>query len=178
MDLIRNAAEKSKRKLTALPLLIVLFVISYTLLTRLVIEQDKTIDSQRSLIHMLFADNISLSTVHKHAAKLPKNLGPQGNIQVEFEAPGSTGSFPSSQIRSNQVQSQAQLTQVPSIQTPSTQVPSKQVQSNQVQSSKSGPQANSKTDHKGKTRRGEKLPARPPVELTDPSDMRRTSFSI
>lgn len=193
MDLIRNAAEKGKRKHTALPLLIVLFVISYSLLTKLVIEQDKTIDSQRSLIHLLFADNISLSTVHKHAAKLPKNLDGTGKVQLEFEVPGSTRSSPSSQIRSNQVQSPSHLAQVPSIQTPSTQVQtsqvqagqvqadqvqSNQVQSNQVQSSKSGPQTNAKTNHGGKTRRADKVPAKPPVELTDPTDMRRSLFSI
>ena len=57
MDAIANAATKHKRKLTALPLLVVLFVISYLVLTKLVIEQDKTIDSQRSMIHMLFKDN-------------------------------------------------------------------------------------------------------------------------
>src|SRR5438270_3768706 len=92
MGLIPNSAEKGKVKHTALPLLVGLFVISYSLLTMLVVEQDKTIDSQRSLIHLLFADNISLSTVHKHASRLPKNLGAHGKIQVEFEAPGSVES--------------------------------------------------------------------------------------
>ena len=41
MNATANAATKRKRKLTALPLLVVLFVISYFLLTKLVIEQDK-----------------------------------------------------------------------------------------------------------------------------------------
>lgn len=158
-DAIVNAAIKRKRKLTTLPLLVVLFVISYFLLTKLVIEQDKTIDSQRSLIHMLFKDNVYLSMLHKHAG-VPKKA--RTGSQLQAGNPASQN--PASESQSSPMSS---LAQVPSTEVPSTQVPA----------SKVGPTANAKNDRK--TRKAEKSrPEIPPVELTDPSDMRRVSFSI
>ena len=151
MDAIANAATKRKRKLTALPLLVVLFVISYLLLTKLVIEQDKTIDSQRSMIHLLFKDNTYLSRLHKHAAASSKK--PKSQVSSQLDAQN-----PASQSASNQESS----SQIPLAQVPS---------------SKIGPQANAKTGRK--TRKAEKaIPASPPPEPTDPSDQRRVSFSI
>ena len=44
-----------------LPVLVVLFVISYSLMTMLIVEQGRTIDSQRSLIRSLFHDSSELS---------------------------------------------------------------------------------------------------------------------
>ena len=151
MDAIANAATKRKRKLTALPLLVVLFVISYVLLTKLVIEQDKTIDSQRSMIHMLFKDNTYLSRLHKHVAASSKKPKSQDGSQLDAQNPAS-------QSASNQ-ESSSQI--------PLAQVPSRKI----------GPQANAKTGRK--TRKAEKaIPASPPPEPTDPSDQRRVSFSI
>jgi hypothetical protein len=46
---------------TLLPVLTVLFLVSYGLLTMLVVEQGRTIDSQRNLIRMLFDDSIELN---------------------------------------------------------------------------------------------------------------------
>jgi nucleoid DNA-binding protein len=168
----KNLTTSRRRKLTALPLLIVLFVISYCLLTRLVIEQDKTIDSQRSLIHLLFKDNVSLSMKHKHAASLPK-----GDVALEFPdthkaAPsGKTSQAPSDQVQSDQAQSdQVQLGQFPSFQ-----VYPKQAQPGQAPQSNATSQANTKADRK--TRKAVKPPT-PPVQLTDPTDMRRVTFSI
>lgn len=165
MDLTPASSEKQKTRLTALPLLIVLFVISYCLLTKLVIEQDKTIDSQRSLIHLLFRDNLSLSRLRKRASSLPKSSVDHSGIAIEFANPSAKSSgkkAPSTQVQSD---------------------PSAQVQTNkdhssqaQVQSpNKPGDQANAKTERK--MRKAEK-PVSPPVELTDPSDMRRVAFSI
>jgi len=173
----KNLTASRRRKLTALPLLIVLFVISYCLLTRLVIEQDKTIDSQRSLIHLLFKDNVSLAMKHKHAASLPK-----GDIALEFPdmhkaAPsGKTSQAPSDQVQSEQVQSdQVQSDQVQLGQFPSFQVYPKQAQPGQAPQSNATSQANTKADRK--TRKAVKPPT-PPVQLTDPTDMRRVTFSI
>jgi hypothetical protein len=61
-------------KRTLLPILTVLFLISYGLLTTLVVEQSRTIDSQRGLIRDLFQDSVQLSalkgkTVLKHNAE-------------------------------------------------------------------------------------------------------------
>ena len=165
MNATANAATKRKRKLTALPLLVVLFVISYFLLTKLVIEQDKTIDSQRSLIHMLFKDNSYLSMLHNHAGVSSKKA--RGGSQPQAGIPASQN--PVSGSQSSPMSSLAQV--------PSAQVPSSEVPSTQVPASKVGPTANAKNDRK--TRKAEKSrPETPPVELTDPSDMRRVSFSI
>lgn len=155
MNAIATAATKRKRTLTALPVLIVLFVISYLLLTKLVIEQDKTIDSQRSMIHMLFKDNLYLSRLHKHAWTLKKPKS-QGDDQLHAQNPASQN--PASEGSSDhQLSSQIPLAQVPS--------------------SKVGPQANAKNGRR--TRKAEKaIPASPPPEPTDPSDQRRVSFSI
>jgi hypothetical protein len=54
-----KATSKPGRSL--LPVLTVLFVVSYGLLTMLVVEQGRTIDSQRDLIHLLFGDSVQLS---------------------------------------------------------------------------------------------------------------------
>ena len=43
------------------PMLTVLFVVSYGLLTMLVVEQARTIDSQRGLIQDLFQDSVQLT---------------------------------------------------------------------------------------------------------------------
>jgi hypothetical protein len=166
MDAIVNAATKRKRKLTALPLLVVLFVISYLLLTKLVIEQDKTIDSQRSLIHMLFKDNVYLSALRKHAGESSKKAKSRGNSQPQAGIAASQN--PASQSPSSPMSSSAQI--------PLAQVPVTQVPVIQVPSSKVGPQANAKTNRKA--RKAEKALPAPPAELTDPSDMRRVSFSI
>jgi hypothetical protein len=166
-----HGSGKRKRRLSALPLLVVLFVVSYSLLTKLVIEQDKTIDSQRTLIRQLFKDNLSLRLLHKPAGDRTTASLREGKIRVEFGSQATSGSARSS------VGQQTPAAQVPSGGTPSAQVQSNQVQSNQVHSSSSGPQANSKINRRGR-RQTAPAPIKPPAELTDPSDMRRVSFSI
>jgi hypothetical protein len=52
-----------KRKHTLLPVLIVLFLISYTLMCLLAVEQDRTIASQRWLIRSLLSDSSELSSI-------------------------------------------------------------------------------------------------------------------
>ena len=54
-----KAVSKPGRSL--LPVLIILFLVSYGLLTMLVVEQGRTIDSQRGLIQMLFSDSVELT---------------------------------------------------------------------------------------------------------------------
>jgi hypothetical protein len=55
------AKATPKRKHSMLPILVGLFVISYCLMTMLIIEQGRTIDSQRALIQSLFSDSSELS---------------------------------------------------------------------------------------------------------------------
>jgi hypothetical protein len=54
-----------------LPFLVVLFLISYGLMATLVVEQDRTITAQGSLIHDLLGDSVELSSIkiqiHDHA---------------------------------------------------------------------------------------------------------------
>jgi hypothetical protein len=52
-----------KPKNAMLPILVVLFLISYGLMSVLVVEQGRTIDSQRHLIRDLFNDSVQLSAL-------------------------------------------------------------------------------------------------------------------
>lgn len=52
-----------KPKNAMLPILVVLFLISYGLMSLLVVEQGRTIDSQRHLIRDLFKDSVQLSAL-------------------------------------------------------------------------------------------------------------------
>jgi hypothetical protein len=52
-----------KKKNVMLPVLVVLFLVSYGLLTMLVVEQGRTIQSQRNLIQLLFSDSTQLSAL-------------------------------------------------------------------------------------------------------------------
>lgn len=58
-------AAPAPKKQSWLPLLTVLFLISYGLMTMLIVEQGQTIESQRSLIRDLFRDSQELSAVKK-----------------------------------------------------------------------------------------------------------------
>ncbi len=86
-----------------LPLLLVLVLISYGLLTMLVVRQSKTINSQRSLIQLLFKDNLHLAgkkVAHNQAAT---DAYAHGSVQPQAQTPSS---------------------QIPLIQVPPLQVPS------------------------------------------------------
>jgi hypothetical protein len=106
---VSEVAETPRKKHGWLPLLTVLFMISYGLMTMLIVEQGQTIESQRALIRELFRDSTELSATkmkaveeHNHAQALAQN--------------------PSSQNPS---------TQAPSIQAPMKQAPSSQAGSQQ-----------------------------------------------
>jgi hypothetical protein len=145
MNLTITSAGRKKR--TMLPLLVVLFLISYSLLTMLVVEQGRTIDSQRSLIHLLFGNSIQLSAtrVAGHQNQADEKSKPEQD--------------------SAQTQSQSPSPQVTQGQAPSAQVPQ----------NPSKPQANVQAG-RGSHKAQKAVP--PPAEMTDPSDMRRVSFSI
>jgi predicted lipid-binding transport protein (Tim44 family) len=71
-----------------LPLLVVLFLISYGLMTMLIVEQGQTIESQRALIRELFVDSKELSAVksqqltHSPAAKTQGPASPASSSQT------------------------------------------------------------------------------------------------
>lgn len=64
------AAPKSKTRPAAiLPLLVILFVVSYCILTMLVFEQGQTIESQRSLIREMMKDSTQLAALKGKIAR-------------------------------------------------------------------------------------------------------------
>src|SRR6266436_2294691 len=81
---VSEVAETPRKKLGWLPLLTVLFMISYGLMTMLIVEQGQTIESQRALIRELFRDSTELSsakmkaqTDRNHAQALAQNPSSQ-----------------------------------------------------------------------------------------------------
>ena len=68
-SLSENSTVTPKRKNTFLPLLTVLFLVSYGIMTMLVVEQGNTIQSQRLLIKQLFNDSVQLSALKGKAAQ-------------------------------------------------------------------------------------------------------------
>jgi hypothetical protein len=145
-----------KRKQTMLPLLVFLFVVSYGLLTTLVVFQDRTIDAQTDLIHLLFKESRRLNVIaaaQKNQVLVEKQRGSQGSAHTQI---------PSSQV--------------PKIQVPSSQVPTSQ-NATQIPSSQEKRQGSAKPG-RNQHKAGRRSPFRPPAEVTDPSDMRRTLFSI
>jgi len=159
MNLTVSAVAARKPRRNKLPLLVILFVTSYGLLTTLVVRQGRTINSQRSLIHLLFKDSI-----HLRAMKDRMRRSPAGPASQNTEAQGVT-----------HAQAQTPLSQVPLPQIPSSQIPFVATPSTQARSNPIDPKANAKAGRK--SRKAEPRLIRPP-EITDPSDMRRVSFSI
>jgi len=105
-----------RKKVGWLPLLTVLFLISYGLMTMLIVEQGETIESQRALIRELFRDSTELSAV-KMKAQEEKNQTLAQN--------------PSSQNPSTQAPS-TRIPQAPTKQAPSSQAGPQQHAQNQV----------------------------------------------
>ena len=58
-----KASQKANRPAAMLPILVVLFVVSYALLTMLVFEQGKTIEAQRTLIREMLKDSTQLAAI-------------------------------------------------------------------------------------------------------------------
>ena len=95
-----------------LPLLTVLFLISYGLMTMLIVEQGQTIESQRLLIRDLFRDSQELSAVKKaqqESAQSPSALTQAPSTQTpSSHFPSAQASTPSSQaVPQNRTQNQA-----------------------------------------------------------------------
>jgi len=112
-------APAPRKRHSWLPLLTVLFCLSYGLMTMLIVEQGSTIESQRTLIRELFRDSTELSAM-KLKALQAKNL-----------AAASPAPSP---------KTQAPVTQDPSSQVPSTQAPTQHAPSSQQQSQRQKPQ--------------------------------------
>ena len=107
-----DAPARPKRR-GWLPLLTVLFLISYGLMTMLIVEQGATIESQRALIRELFRDSTELAAL-KTKAQQEKAVADAQHVQ------------------SPSARTQAPVTQYPSTQTPSTQAPTTATPSSQA----------------------------------------------
>lgn len=112
-------APAPRKRFNWLPLLTVLFCLSYGLMTMLIVEQGATIESQRTLIRELFRDSTELSAMKQKAQQARALAG--------------TRSVPSPK-------NQAPVTQSPSSQAPSTQAPRQHAPSSQQQTQKQKPQ--------------------------------------
>jgi hypothetical protein len=85
-----------KKKHTMLPILTALFILSYGLMTLLIVEQGSTIESQRNLIRQLFTDSTELSALKGKAIAQASAPKPKANAQASapVQAP-STQAVPS-----------------------------------------------------------------------------------
>ena len=62
-----------KPKHSLLPVLVALFVLSYGLMTMLIVEQGRTIQAQRTLISQLYGDSLQLNQIQR--AEVEKRNG-------------------------------------------------------------------------------------------------------
>ena len=102
VPLIEAAAHK---KNGWLPLLTVLFLISYALMTMLIMEQGQTIESQRTLIRELLSDSKELSAAKANAnqqktAQAPLSARPHQNVPQNPSTQAPSTKTPSSQAGS------------------------------------------------------------------------------
>jgi hypothetical protein len=157
-----EALPEAPKKHGWLPLLTVLFLISYGLMTMLIVEQGSTIESQRALIRELFRDSTELTATklkaqHDHQAAAQRAPRAQNNQAPMTQTP----------------MTQEPITQIPSTQTPMTHSPSTQVQSEQSPSSQisspqsSSPQATQQNSSKKPTQKQFRMPSKPAPDLID-----------
>jgi hypothetical protein len=67
------ASQRRSRPATLLPLLVILFIVSYGILTLLVFEQGRTIESQRALIRAMLQDSTQLASLKGKLARDENN---------------------------------------------------------------------------------------------------------
>ena len=78
------ALKTTTRPAVVLPLLVILFIVSYGILTMLVFEQGKTIESQRSLIREMLKDSTQLATLK---GKLARDDSKQSHDKASAQEP-------------------------------------------------------------------------------------------
>jgi len=143
-----NAIPALKRKITLLPLLTVLFVISYGLMTLLIVEQGRTIQSQSNMIKILLPESREL-------------WGLRGKAIAEKN---------SMQAPSTQEQP---CVRTPSAQNPSSQTPSTQVAPMQAPSTQAAPR-----HHSSGASKSAKPETQLPAPASDLTDQRRSLVTI
>jgi hypothetical protein len=94
LNATENALVIPKPKHTLLPLLTLLFLISYGLMTLLIVEQGRIIDAQRYLIRQLFGDSSQLAALQ---GKATQKQNAEAQAQAEAKA-HSQAQAPPSQV--------------------------------------------------------------------------------
>jgi hypothetical protein len=154
-------------------------------MTMLIIEQGRTIESQRTLIHELYHDSAELAAVRSRTLQDSAVVDAQPQVATQAQAAQILSSqTPSKQARTPSTQEQAPNTRTPSAQIPLAQTPSAQTPSAQVQSSKTpSTQAPlTQVEPRGRVKnRGAKMaepqfqaPSRPSADLADERRALRT----
>jgi len=138
-----------KKKRTLLPLLTVVFLFSYGLMTMLIVEQGSVIQSQRNLIKVLSRDSTELWSMRGKA--IADQQAARRKLQGDAPAPS---------------------VQTPSTKTPSTQTPSAQIPPTPTPSTQGARQHSQ--SHLGRSAK----PQHPPVPASDLVDQRRALRAI
>lgn len=139
---ISTSTTAAAKKRGWLPLLTILFLISYGIMTMLIVEQGQTIESQRALIRELFRDSTELSA-SKLKTSQEKNLADAQHSGMT-KAP----------------------TQAPSTATPAKPFPPTQAPAVQAPSAQAIPQHRARMQP-GKGARPFQMPSRPASDLAD-----------
>jgi len=150
---VMTIAAPKKKKGSLLPLLTVVFLASYGLMTLLIVEQGAAIQSQRKLIQVLQIDSTELWTMKGKALHQMQVAQAQAQRQTQSstQTPSTHG-------------------QDPLIQTPSTQTPSTQAVPQHHSQSRAGKFA--------KPRSHAPQNQVPPMPASDLGDQRRTLISL
>ena len=144
--------KNPKKKYSLLPVLTVLFVISYSLMTMLIVEQGSVIQSQGGVIKSLLRDSVEL-------------WGMKGKPNADTQIAKARGQNPG-QAPSTQSPTRSQSSQIPSAEVPSNQVPSTTTPSTQTPSTQ-GVQQHA-TSRSGKVAKpGMQAPPIPAEDLVD-----------
>jgi len=83
--------QTTPKKHSMLPFLVVLFLISYGLLALLVVEQDRTITNQRSLIQQIMGDSLELTSLKGKMYQQQHGLHPKGQSATPQANPQENG---------------------------------------------------------------------------------------
>jgi len=138
--------------------LMVAFAAGWGLITIVVLMQDHAIDAQRELIQLLMQDlHTALTTSVSHG-----NTGSVHVVVHKVELPSNqvqTKSAPSPDVQLSPSQPKVHPNTEGSTRNPSS-------------------QGKSATASRSSRQAKERLPVKPPAQFTDPSDMRRVTFSI
>ena len=99
----------AKPKHSMLPLLTVLFLVAYCMMTMLIVEQARTIETQRTLILQLFKDSVELSALKGKEVQKRYADSQAAKTQAQKQAPSSQAKQRDSQAQtpSSQVTPQA-----------------------------------------------------------------------